>query len=270
MTATNVGDQAQPYVVQAIERAGRILELIQRSPTPLSLSELVLKSDLTKPTVFRMLRSLEHIGLVEQAAEGNLHYHVGLRCVSLGQAYLDQVDFHREAIPFLEQLRDRFNETVHFAVLDEDLRVVYIEKLDGRHAIGIMMSRVGRSAPSYCTGLGKALLASAPGDPVAILAQQGRLKRNTPNTICDPDDLRAELAVIQRRGFSVDLEEHEPGVRCVAATISDSTGSAVAALSIAGPSQRMSEALLFDQLAQAVVQAARDISHRLGGSDRES
>lgn len=265
MTAgPRVGEGA--YTVRAISRAAQVLELIQHSGVPLALNQVVKLSDLSKPTVFRMLRNLEDAGLVERVA-GTDAYRLGLRCVALGQAYLEQADYRREALPILESLRDRCSETVHLAVLDTELRVVYVEKLEGTHAIGIMMSRVGRSAPSYCTGLGKALLSAVEDDPAARLAERGELVRKTDSTICDPQQLRRELAAIRERGFALDMEEHEPGVRCVAATVRDASGAVVAAISVAGPAQRMPRMLLTGELAEATVTAARDISRRLGATD---
>ncbi|HUH07648.1 MAG TPA: IclR family transcriptional regulator [Egibacteraceae bacterium] len=257
------------YTVRAISRAAQVLGLIQHSSAPMALNQVVKLSELSKPTVFRMLRNLEDVGLVERVP-GTDAYRLGLRCVALGQAYLEQADYRREALPILESLRDRYSETVHLAVLDTELRVVYVEKLEGKHAVGIMMSRVGRSAPSYCTGLGKALLSSLDDDPAARLAARGELVRKTDNTICDADQLRSELAAIRARGFSLDLEEHETGVRCVAANVQDASGAVVAAISVAGPVQRMPHKLLTGELAEATVAAARGISRRLGAVDHKA
>jgi DNA-binding IclR family transcriptional regulator len=254
-----------PYEVRAISRALEVLDAIQGSGGGISLNELVEQSGLTKPTVFRMVRNLEHGGLVERVA-GADRYRLGLRCVALGQAYLEQVDFRREALPVLERLRDSYNETVHLAVLDEHLRVVYLEKLEGRQAVGIMMSAVGRSAPSYCTGLGKALLSARDDDPVAVLEARGDLVRKTPTTIWRSEALRRELRTIRERGYALDLEEHEAGVRCVATAIRGPGGN-VAALSIAGPADRMPEELLRGELAAAAMKAGREISRRLGAAD---
>jgi DNA-binding IclR family transcriptional regulator len=261
-----VASQGANYEVQAITRAATILELIEMGRGDTALNTLVARSGLRKPTVFRIVRNLERIGLVERVP-GSDRYRLGLRCIELGQAYLQQVDFRREALPVLERLRDAYNETVHLAVLDEHLRVVYLEKLEGKHAIGIMMSAVGRSAPAYCTGLGKALLAARDDDPARQLAAQGALEYKTPNTIFEPDKLRAELKRIRDRGYALDLEEHEAGVRCVSATIEGAEGSVVAALSIAGPAQRLPKSLLSGELAQATMKAAREISRRLGAPE---
>jgi DNA-binding IclR family transcriptional regulator len=258
-----VRDASSRYEIRAISRAVEILDLVEHSVGGATLGELVTGSGLTKTTVFRMVRNLEQAGLLERI-EGTARYQLGLRCVGLGRSYLEQTDLRREALPILTRLRDTHNETVHLAVLDGELRVVYLEKLPARHAVGIMMSAVGRNAPAYCTGLGKALLAAHPGDPSAQLAEQGALVAKTPNTICEPDALRTELEVIRSTGFALDLEEHEVGVRCVAGTIRGPGGRPLAALSISGPADRLPQSLLRGELARAVVRAGEAISRRLG------
>jgi hypothetical protein len=78
----------------------------------------------------------------------------------------EKLDLVQQARPFLLQLRDQVNETIHLAVLDDDLRVVYVEKLSAQHAIGLMMSRIGITAPMHCTALGKAMAAFQPEDEI--------------------------------------------------------------------------------------------------------
>jgi DNA-binding IclR family transcriptional regulator len=252
--------------VRAVVRAVQLLEALRTSGDgSASLQELAKRSELAKASAHRILRTLAAMGLVERMPDSE-RYRLGVRCLEFGQAYLEQIDLRREALPMMERLREEFNETVHLAVLDDRLRVVYLEKLDSAHAVGIMMSRVGRTAPSYCTGLGKALLATRSDDPAGILAGEGELHRYTPNTICDSATLRAELELVRSQGYSLDLEEHEPGVRCVAAAIPGLPGGSTAALSIAGPAQRMPERLLRGKLAAAVTAAADEIGARIGAS----
>jgi DNA-binding IclR family transcriptional regulator len=257
------------YAVRAVVRAARLLELLRASDGGAPLNELAVRSGLAKASVFRMLRTLEGLGFVERS-DGADRYRLGVRCLELGQAYLEQTDLRREARSVLTRLRDRFDETVHLAVLDDDYRVVYLEKLDSTQAVGIMMSRVGKTAPSYCTGLGKALLAAGDGDAVTALEERGALKRFTKNTIHRPAELRRELRRISGCGYALDLEEHEPGVRCVACAIEGPTGTAIAAVSIAGPAERLSEESLRGELATAVQQAAREIGLRLGAARRKA
>ncbi len=256
------------YTIRAVVRAVQLLEIIRTADGSASLPELAGVSGLAKPSTFRMIRTLEQIGLVERVP-GQDRYRLGVRCLEFGQGYLEQIDFRREALPVMKRLLAEFNETVHLGVLDDRLRVVYLEKLDSAHAVGLMMSRVGRTAPSYCTGLGKALLAAHDGDPVTLLAERGELQRFTKNTLCEPNALRTELARIRRRGYALDLEEHEPGVRCVATVVAGPDGRAAAAISIAGPSQRMPKELLEGGLAVAAIAAAREIGRRIGATTAE-
>jgi IclR family acetate operon transcriptional repressor len=257
------GEGGNGYTIRAVVRAAQLLEILRTADGSASLPELAGGSGLAKPSTFRMIRTLEQVGLVERVP-GQDRYRLGVRCLELGQRYLEQIDFRREALPVMERLLAEFNETVHLGVLDDRLRVVYLEKLDSAHAVGIMMSRVGRTAPSYCTGLGKALLAAHDGDPVTLLVERGELQRFTKNTLCEPNALRTELARIRRRGYALDLEEHEPGVRCVAAVVPGPDGRAAAAISIAGPSQRMPKELLEGGLAAAAIAAAHEIGRRMG------
>ena len=259
--------EQRDYAVRAVVRAASLLELLRASDGGAALNELVSRSGLAKASAFRMLRTLEGLGLVERDGRSD-RYRLGVRCLELGQAYLEQADLRREALPVLERLRDEFDETVHLAVLD-DLRVVYLEKLETTKAVGIMMSRVGRTAPSYCTGLGKALLAHVDGDPAEVLEQRNELRRFTPNTMCEPEALRVELQRVREVGFALDLEEHEPGVRCVATPIAGPRGEVLAAISIAGPAQRLSERALRGRLATAITAAAREIGVRMGASSAE-
>lgn len=257
--------ESDGYHVRAVIRAAAILELLRESDGAASLNELAGRSEMAKASVFRMLRTLEKTGLVERVP-GRDVYRLGVRCLALGQAYLEQTDLRAEAAPVLERLRSEFDETVHLGVLDGEYRVVYLEKLATSHAVGVTMSRVGLTTAAHCTGLGKALLAEQEEDLAAELEERGALKLYTPNTVCGADALRAELAETRRRGYSLDLEEHEPGVRCVAAAVPGPGGSALAAVSISGPAQRLPEELLRGKLAEATVAAAWEIGRRLGAS----
>ncbi len=261
----NSSNTQDGYRVRAVIRAVSLLELLRTSNGGASLNELASRSDLAKPSVFRMLRTLEETGLVERVS-GKDTYRLGVRCLALGQAYLEQTDLRREALPVLERLRSDFDETVHLGVLDDELRVVYLEKLETTHAVGVMMSKVGRTAPSHCTSLGHAMLAGSDEDLIGELDRRGALGEATANTVNDPDVLRGTLAEVRERGYALDLEGHEEGVRCVAAPIQDASGRTVAAVSISGPKHRLPKRLLQGDLARATKEAAREISARLGAA----
>ncbi|MGI8909174.1 MAG: IclR family transcriptional regulator [Rubrobacteraceae bacterium] len=261
MTRTSAAHDG--YRVRAVMRAVDILELLRTSGGGASLNELSGRSDLAKASVFRMIRTLEETGLVERIP-GSDTYRLGVRCLELGQAFLEQLDLRREAMPILQRLRGEFDETVHLSVLDNELRLVFLEKLETTHAVGMMSSKVGRTAPSHCTASGKMLLTWLDGDPVSVLEDNGSLRRYTANTVHEPDALRRELERIRTEDHSLDLEEHELGVRCVAAPIRGALGDVVAAVSISAPAQRLPERLLRGEFATGVKAAAREISSRLG------
>src|SRR6266540_992171 len=183
------------YAVRSVVRAARILELVRTSEGGAQLNELASRSGLAKASAFRLLRTLEQVGLIQRVPNSDV-YRLGVRCLELG----------------------------------------------------------------------KAMLASLDGDPAAVLSERGELRRYTANTICDRDALREELARIRKRGFAVDLEEHEVGVRCVASTIH--APREVAAISVAGPAQRLPERRLRRELGEAVIAAAGEISRRLGSPQR--
>lgn len=261
---TEVGEAGgNSYLVRAILRAFDVLEEVRKAGDGISLKELSSRAGLTKPTTLRMVRNLEHVGMIE-GVPGTNSYRLGVRCVELGEAYLEHADFRHEARPILERLRDQIGETVHLGVLDDGLRVVYLDKLEGSHAVGIMMSRVGATAPAFCTGLGKALLAAQGPEAVARLDAAGPRSAYTSTTIVSSDELQRELALTRERGYALDLEEHEPGVRCVASTIPGLEGPVTAAISIAGPAHRLSRETLEGELSTAVMTAAADIGRRLG------
>jgi IclR family acetate operon transcriptional repressor len=161
-------------------------------------------------------------------------------------------------------LRDQVNETVHLAVLDNDLRVVYLEKLSTQHAVGLMMSRIGITAPMHCTALGRAMAAFRPEDEIRHWIQINGLKAYTDTTITDEAAFLQELREIRSRGYAIDRGEFETSVRCIAAPIRDSTGLVIAAVSISAPATRMPRQLIDSPMATQVVETASQISQALG------
>lgn len=155
-------------------------------------------------------------------------------------------------------------------VLDKTrMEVVYLEKLEALHAIGMMGSRVGGRAPAHCTAVGKVLLANCELDEVEAFYRERGLPQYTPNTITHIEVLMDQLAIVRRTGYAFDNEEHEPDVRCVAASVRDWTGQAVGAISIAGPAERMLEGITCRKLTQEVVNSAELISRALGSTASE-
>jgi DNA-binding IclR family transcriptional regulator len=251
------------YNIRVLDRAIRILSLLAdgKPRTPVKVSEGI---DLSPSTTFRLLTTLSYHNYIKRDERTN-QYRLGLACLELAHAYTDSNDLRKVALPELEALRDDVKETVHLAVLD-NMEIVYLEKLTGLHAIGMMSSRVGGRAPAHCTGVGKALLAYQKPDLIRSHYKKQGLTRFTDTTITEPEVLMQELEGIHQRGYAFDKGEHEYEVRCIAAPIFDLSGDVVAALSISGPSARMDPLEDNDMLIQKTKQTALDISRQLGYS----
>jgi DNA-binding IclR family transcriptional regulator len=249
------------YNIRVLDRAIGLLSLLSDGQSK-NLTELSAQSGIGSSSTYRLLATLASHGYVEhdRAAGG---YRLGLACLELSRAYLESSDVRKVALPELESLRDATSETVHLGILDQ-MEVVYIEKLQGLHAIGLMSSRVGGRSPAYCTGLGKMLLAHL--DPGLVQDHFGRngVRRFTENTITDLNELVAHLASVRAQGYAIDNAEHEPEVRCVAAPVFDLRGEVVAAISVSGPVARLDPFGAQRPLIEATVQSAQAISRRLG------
>lgn len=264
---------ASNYNIRVLERAVRLLRLLSDG-RPRTLTQLSDDLGMSPSTTFRLLANLSAYSLLERD-RGDGKYRLGLAVLEMARSYLEGNDLRRIALPELERLRDETGETVHLGILDE-MEVVYLEKLHGHHAIGLMSSRVGGRSPAYCTGLGKVLLAHGDPERVRCHFEAQGLKRYTANTLRTVPDLMEHLESVKAQGYGTDDGEHEPDVRCVAAPVFDLSGQAVAAVSVSGPGARMDPLEGQRQLIERVQQAAAEISHRLGhrvpeaGEARES
>lgn len=249
------------YNIRAMDRGLRVLSVLSDGK-PRTLTDLSEEIDLSSSTTFRLLATLAYHNYVERNEQSG-EYSLGLACLELARAYHAGNTIRQAALPDLQKLRDDTTETVHLAVLDK-MEVVYLEKLHGLHAIGLMTSRVGGRLPSHCTGLGKALLAYVDPQEVRAYFGQHGLTGYTETTIQDLDELIAHLEQIRYRGYAFDHGEHEAEVRCVAVPLFDFDGRAVAALSVSGPQDRLNPVEDRVDLIEMARQAARSISTRLG------
>jgi len=255
-----VSQKGDRYNIRVLDRAVSVLSMLSDGK-PRTLMELSDAIGINSSTTFRLLASLTSHNYVERDPETG-RYSLGLACLELARSYQINNAIRRAALPLMETLRDQTGETVHLAVLDRQ-EIVYLEKLHGLHAIGLMASQVGGRALAYCTGLGKLLLAYVDPERVRTQFEDFQFIRFTETTVDNLDRLMAELDVIRRKGYAFDHGEHESDVRCVAAPVYDSHGRVVAAISLAGPASRM-EPLDNPRQIELVVRSAQEISERLG------
>jgi DNA-binding IclR family transcriptional regulator len=244
--------------LRSVTRALRSLELIGEAGE-LGVSELGRRLGVHKATASRLAATLADRGFVERDPISE-RYRLGFALVALAGSAMSNLDLVRAARPVLEELAERTRETVNLGVMAGDA-VVYLDQVTGTHSI-VAVNWVGRRTPLHDTSNGKVLLAYATDDDVErILARP--LERATPRTICDPGELRDQLALVRERGWAQTLEELEEGLNAVAAPVHDAGRSVVAALSVSGPAFRMPEVDL-PRIARSAMDAGSAISQRLG------
>jgi len=257
----NITVTPNAYLVKPVYKALQVLQCLGEAGRELSLTEICHAIHIPKTTAFRYLCTLRAARFVTQDPETDL-YALGLKLFELGYTVGDHLRIREIAKPFVETLREQFNETVNLGVLDGH-EIVYISVAESRHSLR-MQAGLGKRDPIYSTALGKAILAFMPE------AQWGHhlpsdWQLRTAHTRNSVLALKRDLQQTRQRGYSVDNEENELGARCVGAPILNHLGRVVAAISVSGPVSRMSEGMK-ESVAEAVVHTAAHISQRLGYS----
>ena len=251
-------DRGSVAVVQSVDRALSVLEILAAQGEA-GVTEVAAELGVHKSTAFRLVAVLESRGFVEQLADRG-KYRLGFGVVRLAGAAAAQLDLAREGRPVCEALAADLEETVNIAILDGD-RAVNVSQVRGPAALSTH-NWVGQSTPLHATSSGKVLLAHA-ADAVRKDVLSRELPRYTPATITDAEVLRQSLDGIAEQGWGSTVEEYEVGLTAVAAPVRGADGDVVAALSVSGPSFRLSPDDL-PRLARRVGAGADELSRRLG------
>lgn len=222
--------------VHSIERTFALLEAMSELGGTVGLGRLSKRLALPLPTTHRLVRTLVDLGYVHQRP--SREYSLGLRLAGLGEQAVQL--FAGWVVPILRELVDELGETANLAVLEGD-HIVYAAQVPGQHTMR-MFTEVGQTAPTHCTAAGKAILAQLPPERVSAIVTPSRMRPAAANTITTMSGMRRELEVVRTTGYAVDDGEQEIGVRCVAVAVPGS--SPLAALSVAGPTPRMTDELI--------------------------
>lgn len=249
---------------QSLEKAMDILEYIAAAPRPgVTLAECTGILGYSKATTQRMLLTLTRRDMLHFDEELGV-YSLGMLTAKLGAEYLSRLDYRRAALPVLRELVAESGETAHLGVLTGK-DVVYIELVDSPNPIRIF-SKVGDTRPAYMTAIGKAILAQLPSDQRRERLPE-TLVGSTAHTITSFDQLYRDLAEARERGYAIDRGENRDGIRGVAAPIFNFSGTVCAALSIAGPSNRLDTDERLHELGERVIRAGRRVSAVLGAPE---
>jgi DNA-binding IclR family transcriptional regulator len=248
--------------VKSLLRALSLIDILSSSPDGQSLGEIARAAQLPPSTVHRLLQSLQQMGYVIQD-HATAHYALGEKLILLGRKAEQQRDVRNIARPHLEHLARATNETVSLTTI-LDNSVVQLDHVDSPNMLKVTWDS-GQRFPIHASASGKVFLAYLPEADRNRILKTIKLQPFTKRTIVDRRRTLVELRTISSRGYALDDAEREEGVRCVAAPIFNATGLVVAAVSISGPSLRLSLSKL-DELAIQVVQTAQAISASLGSS----
>jgi IclR family acetate operon transcriptional repressor len=244
-------------------KAVSVLDIVASADEPMRFTDILALSDQPRGTLHRQLSNLVEEGLLSLNRDHS--YSLGLRLLKFAARAWAGNQFRTIAEPHLRALHNRTGETVHLGVL-RGTEVIYLDKVESRQAVR-MYSQIGNASPVFCTGVGKAALSALDDEALSEVIGKISFRRFTDHTLVTPEALRVEIRDIRASGNAYDREEHELGIRCVAAPIFTPDRSFVAGVSVTGPAYRVSmEALqswagLVRETAGAIMD---DMAPRLG------
>src|SRR4030095_9045875 len=244
---------------RSIERAFSILEMLNGTRRGWNISEMSGKQKIPKSSAHVIVLELERMGYLKRENRTR-RYQLGLKICSLGRGLMNDLALPEIALPHMRWLVEQTRLTSHLGVLEKG-HIVFIQKIDGPGMVKFD-TYVGKRAEVHCTGLGKVLLAFSNEQIIRDCLSVGSFAKYTEATITSPATFRKELIRVKQKGYSIDDEEEEAGVRCVAAPVFNPLGELVSAVSVTGTTAQIALDS-FDKLAGTVKEASARISKAL-------
>lgn len=245
--------------VKSLARGLKILDALAAQPHGLSLTDLSRAIDLAPSTVHRLLQTLQSMRYVRESVDGV--WQVGIASFEVGSAFFVVRDYARDLHPVLVELAN-LGETSNLGMLDQH-EVVFIGQVECNEVMR-MVAPLGSRAPAWASGVGKALLACMDETSLLRCLPADLGPALTGATLTHLDSLQNDLAQARSRGYALDMEERNLGLRCAAAPVFDEFGEARVAISLSGPAARMGDDRI-DQLGQKVARKAYQATLALGG-----
>ncbi len=261
-TTSNENKGLQP--TRANFSSAKLLSLIEIMSTleqPARLHELANILEMPPSTVHRFLSTLQNRGYVAQNDDDG-RYFLTFKLCGIADSIQRNETMLQIGRPFMRQVAESFGECTNLCT-ENNMSVMYVEVVPGKKKTLSSMHHVGHMASMHCTGVGKLLLSGFSDKQLDRYVREKGLLRMTANTITNRQALENELERITKLGYSADNEENEVGVRCVAAPIYDYRGRIVAAMSVSGPTVRMTDAHISANL-PVLLEKAKLFSQRLG------
>ena len=249
------------YTVTSLVRAVDVLDsLASLENDGATLAELVRETDIPKSTLYRILSTLKDQQCVSYD-ETTKQYRLGMRLWELGNAYLNQSDFYRLAVPYMSELAETCRGSVFLGILTEG-DVTYVRRMESPRSV-MAVRKLGQRAPAYCTATGRAMLAFLPNRELNRLLASYELTAHTSKTNTDADSLQEILTVIRRERVAVVDGEYNRELLCVASPLLDERHRPVAAITVALLSVQTNGQHI-EEVATHVREAARELSGEIG------
>ncbi len=247
--------------IQVADRLFGTLEMLVENGSA-GLKEVSERMELNKSTAHRILNSLVCMGYVKQN-ETSGKYEPTFKLVDMAGKIMDNTDIVYIARPCLRRLMEQAQETVHFVERD-GVDAVYIDKVESMRNGIQLISRIGSRIPLYCSGVGKAIAAYMEEAELEKMWKNSRIRALTPYTVTDFAAYKKELEDVRNKGYALDNEENERGVRCIAVSLREHTGRRRYAFSISAPVSRM-DAERVRSLAGYILETKRQIERKING-----
>jgi len=257
-------DKTAQNTIKSLDRAMEVFEYLSAAQGK-PLSALASETGQSPATVYRILVTLEGRGLVEFDAQEQV-WHIGPRAFVIGSRFLRRTSLVERARPVLRKLMEATGETANLGI-EKGGMVLFLSQVETHESIRAFFPP-GTLSPMHASGIGKALLAQMDAERFDSWFTAHPPIRFTQHTLLDRAELVAALSEIRRRGYSIDGEEKNLGMRCIAAPVFDVNREPVAGISVSGPTSRV-ETGAIERLSRAVIDAAHELTHAIGGEVAE-
>ena len=254
-------DKTSQNTIKSLDRAMEVLVHLSEG-SGRSLSDLARETEQAPATVYRILVTLEGWGIVETEAADQT-WHVGPRAFLIGARFLRRTSLVDRARPILRELMERTGETANLGI-EQAGHVLFVSQVETHASIRAFFP-TGTLSRLHASGIGKALLAQMPTARLDAFMGGVPFEGFTPHTLTGRAALEADLTETRQRGYAIDAEERNIGMRCIAAPVFDVNGEALAGLSVSGPTSRVARDAI-PELAMAVTEAARALTVAIGGA----
>lgn len=244
--------------MKTVNKLIKIVDLLAENSSGLTRDQFTEKLDIPDSTMHRLLKTLErHQILQSEYVRKKKKYQIGLKILEYSSSFVKSSNLVNSAYPLMEELMSELQKTIHLAVPNEK-KVVYVNTALNPNSPKLS-TEIGKQVPVYCTALGKSMLAFMSSKRKNALLDGMTFEKHTPNTITERDLLEKELVETKERGYAIDDEEWDLGIKCVAVPIRDHFGQVQAGLSTAAPKGKIDEEE-YEYLGEKLKKAANKLS----------